>query len=209
MAAGALGQVGVQSIGQSIGYGIGREQQSDSYHYWKKSLKSGPRYAAIGLERAGLNRILALGGGVGASTAGSQTKANAAGMGGTGTNASQAAASAKALSAQAALTGTQQEIAEAQLVYERGRAELYSTGPGKGLIEAEAYLKSLPSTLTGAAIRGGTKALQWLREASNARETRTRYERTESPLHQDNDGNWRDDGGNKIPTLTIRPKGSR
>ncbi len=77
-AAGAVGQVGVQSIGQSIGYGISKAQLGDSYNQWKKSLKRGPRYRMIGLERAGLNPILAAGGGVGATNAGMQLKANQA-----------------------------------------------------------------------------------------------------------------------------------
>lgn len=204
---GALAQLGTQSIGQSIAFGIGRAQQNDSWDAWKRSLKKGPTYVAQGLERAGINRILAAGGGIGATSAGGILKANAAGMGGKGDNPSVAAASARALNAQANLTSTQQEIADAQLIYEQGRAALYSTTTGKGLIEAEAYLKSLPNNITGAAIRGGAKLMDYLRSNADENNAKSMFDLNQNGKPtQDNDGNWRDDGGKVIPTLTIRPK---
>ncbi len=154
-AAGALGQLGVQSIGQSIGYGISKAQLGDSYNIWKKSLKRGPTYRVIGLKRAGLNPILAAGGGVSATNAGALMKANqASGSPGSGNPA--------LAQSQSTLLDKQTEIATAQLVYEQGKANLYGTEYGKNLIQMEALMRALPDNPTAAAIKAMGGLGNWL-----------------------------------------------
>lgn len=68
-ALGSLAQLGNQSIGQSIGYGISAKLASTAWDKQKNLLTRGPTYARIGLEKAGYNPILYLhGGGPGAAT---------------------------------------------------------------------------------------------------------------------------------------------
>lgn len=112
---GSLAQLGNQSIGQSIGYGISKAQQGDSFNQWKKSLKRGPRYTAIGLERAGINRILAAGGGIGATSAGGALKANAAGSGSPGENPATAKAQYDLLKMQGRKADAEAVLLEAQI----------------------------------------------------------------------------------------------
>lgn len=56
-------------MSQGFGFAGSNWQASKSWDRWKDSQTRGPTYATIGLEKAGINRILAAGGGIGASSA--------------------------------------------------------------------------------------------------------------------------------------------
>lgn len=169
---GSLAQLGNQSIGQSIGYGIANRQMHDSYDIWKKSLKRGPTYTAIGLEAAGLNRIIAAGGGVTATNAGAMIKANAA-TGSPGSanpalaqkkgNVAKAQkdaldAAAGASNASALLANTNAEIAAQGLPRAKALAAYYATSAGQGTAIAGEVNSSYPNTITGAGIKGAYNA---------------------------------------------------
>jgi len=141
MAAGAFAQLGNQSIGQSIGYGISKAQLGDSYNQWKKSLKRGPRYRMIGLERAGINPILAAGGGVGATNAGLQVKANQA-TGSPGGN-------PELMRAQTSLLKTQQAVTAANLVKAQQEALFWGSPQGLRMIRDRAISESSASSWPG------------------------------------------------------------
>lgn len=169
-AAGALGQLGVQSIGQSIGYGISKSQLGDSYNIWKKSLKRGPTYRAIGLERAGINRIIAAGGGIQASSAGALLKSNQA-SGGTGSGnpavdmatVNTAKAMQDKLLSEGDLARTRSELVGLEIPEATARALYFQTERGKSAaatrIETEANPKSL--------IQGGYQIPNWAEDLLN------------------------------------------
>ncbi len=154
---GALGNL-TQLGNDSVAFGIGRQQAQDSWNYWKKSLLKGPRYQMLGLERAGLNPILAAGGGVGATTAGAQIKA-----GGTSGSKSANPALDQAMIAQATnaaglsgeqgrLVGIQADAAGLRLDYDR-------TPEGQQTIRDSKMNEAHPNTPAGI----GSK---WLRSQS-------------------------------------------
>lgn len=169
---GSLAQLGNQSIGQSIGFGIGRAQQNDAWDIWKKSLLRGPSYRAQGLEAAGINRIIAAGGGAWSTNAGSLIKANTASgsPGSTNPDIAQkqggllkaqtgaANASASASNAQATLADTNAEIVSQGLPRARALAEYYSTPTGAATAIQGEVNTALPNTLTGAGIKGAYNA---------------------------------------------------
>lgn len=172
MAAASFAQLGTQSIGQSIGYGISKAQLGDSYNIWKKSLKRGPTYRMIGLRAAGINPILAAGGGLGASSSAINLKSNPAGMGGSGGQNPAVAQSAKnAYQAQAEkfvseadLARTRSELEALSLPFARALALFYSTQQGIDTAKQGAINTNLPNTLTGAGIKGGYNALELFKQ---------------------------------------------
>lgn len=174
---GGLQQLGNQSIGQSIGYGISKAQAGDAFNLWKKSLKRGPSYAAIGLERAGINRILAAGGGVGATSAAGSLKLNPAGMGSPGGGKPGVeAATAQALSAQAKAANSQAGLADISTtlrgnenVEAEWRAAFYKTPEGMALLKAGEMKKHLPDTWSGIATRGAWSAAEFLKKSNQLR----------------------------------------
>lgn len=167
MAAGALGQLGTQSIGQSIGYGISKSQLGDSYNIWKKSLKRGPSYRAIGLERAGINRIIAAGGGIQAGSAGALIKANQA-SGSTGSanigvdqaNINTAKAMQGKLGEEGALAASHRAIVDLGLPEATARAAYYATERGKKTVATGEETNANPKTL----IQGGFQVPNWARD---------------------------------------------
>lgn len=189
-------------VGSSIDYGIGKAAAGDAYNYWKKGLKRGPSYRAIGLERAGINRIIAAGGGIEASQAQSLLQKPGGGGGGS-YDPTIGTAQKRALTSQTNLNDANTGIANAQGVYEQGKADFYNSAPGKAAIAAEAYNKSLPQTWTGAGIRAGawgaTNAKQWWNSTvKDYNDTRGQSTRP-TPNYDD----YRDENGKKIPVLRI------
>lgn len=199
---GGLQQLGNQSIGQSIGYGISKAQAGDAFNLWKKSLKRGPKYAAIGLERAGINRILAGGGGVTAA-APMQKLNQASGSPGSGkpgvetATARALSAQAGAADAQATFAGTQNSIAELQRVEDQWRANFYNTAEGQDLLKAGEYKRHLPDTITGAGIRGTSKAIDLFLDNYNNPDPRATTEpEGRSIIPRNNRSSRRDQSGN-------------
>ncbi len=87
MGGGALGNL-TQLGNQSVAFGISRQQQSDSWDQWKRSLKKGKVYEMEGLRRAGINPIIAAGGTfLGGTAKALLNQPNAAGAGAPGRNA--------------------------------------------------------------------------------------------------------------------------
>lgn len=62
-----LGAFGRQGIGNSAGFGLNQISASRAWDTYKKSLQRGPTYMMRGLEKAGINPIIAAGGGINAS----------------------------------------------------------------------------------------------------------------------------------------------
>lgn len=62
-----LGAFGREGIGQSAAFGLNQISASRAWDTYKKSLQRGPTYMMRGLRKAGINPILAAGGGINAS----------------------------------------------------------------------------------------------------------------------------------------------
>lgn len=179
---GSLGNLGVQTAGQLIGMGISSFQAKEGYKYWKKQKIHGPSLAAEGLERAGLNRILAAGGGLGASTAGSAVKINPAGMGGgSGVNPSLASGQRKLLTEQTRAAGSAANQADANadlsrtnnllqgllIPHAKALNDFYTSEHGIRTLETGEVNKALPSNFPAAGIRGAAGAMEIFRKFTN------------------------------------------
>lgn len=158
-AGGSFAQLGTQSIGQSIGFGIGRAQMGDSWDQWKRGLKKGPTYRMEGLRRAGLNPILAAAGGLqGPPT---PTNANPAGKGGLGENpvtAGETRNTAKAMQdkllSEGDLARTQSELVGAQQAEANAKRLFYESQTGINSVRLRETLKSMPQSI-GQAVGAG------------------------------------------------------
>lgn len=146
-------------VGSSIGYGISKAQLDDSYNNWRKSLRRGPTYRMQGLRAAGINPILAAGGGIGATA--TAAKLNPAGGGGGAGDPFSAHTERRERQAKTGLSAAGTELAEnqnkivsAQLVYEQGKAEFYASKEGKSVIRQEAIHNASPNTWPGLFSRG-------------------------------------------------------
>lgn len=200
---GALSQLG----NASVGYGIGKAQIGDAFNDWKKRLKRGPRYTAIGLERAGINRILAAGGGIGATNAQGalQKIPNIS----SGNPASDAAQQGQATQAKQLLRA-QTRIADAQAVREEYLAWYYTTPAGMAALRSTAMKEGNPSTWPGIASMLGRGTIDTMGQIGRGRSGPA----ADGPTNAKNVGQgyspWRMPGGaptgEQIHTLEIKPK---
>jgi len=135
MAGASAAQLGTQSIGQSIGYAISAQTASDDWDRWKKSLLRGPKYRMLGLERAGLNPILAVQGGLGVGAPSVQPLGGRGGGGGSpgGTNPEVAHSQANLARAVTAKEALNAETVAANLVVTIGQADCFKTPEYKSL----------------------------------------------------------------------------
>ncbi len=159
-------------IGQPIAYGIGEAQANTAWDRMKNLLTRGPLYRQQGLEKAGLNRILAAGGGVGATTAGStiQGKSGSAGGGSGGLDPTSKPrlerAQRNAASAQEVMFNKMgnKHQAEAEgviagLPFKRAQAAFYGTAEGLDVVRQHEKHMATPNTaagLIGKGLRDGT-----------------------------------------------------
>lgn len=147
-------------IGQPIGYGISKAQLGDSFNSSKKWAKRSPSYTAIGLKRAGINRILAAGGGIGATNAQSALKANSAGSGSGGMGVGDVGEIRRTntarglLKSQTDLVNSQQALIDAQ-TREANRVADFNAGPtGAAIYEDRMRNDSLPDSPSGILYKG-------------------------------------------------------
>ncbi len=149
---GSLAQLGNQSIGQSIGFGISAALASDDWDRWKRSLRKGPSYRMQGLARAGLNPILAVGGGLGGGMPGPAASHATAG-GGPGSNPDLAQKQSSLFAATTARELATANRTNIQATVDQANADYWTSPEGRATIAQGARNKALPSTLTGAGIR--------------------------------------------------------
>lgn len=202
--ASALGNL-TQLGNMSVGYGIGKAQQGDAFNIWKKSLKRGPKYRAIGLEAAGINRIIAAGGGIEASSAGAQIKANAV-SGAGGENPAVAAGKYGQARAAKDLLDTQGQIAEAALVKAQAEAAFWGSPEGAEAIRQAAIREGVPQSWAGLlsqTIRSSTNAMETMVQGRRGGTTPTSY----TPWGRVSDGTKLGTRKDPVP-LYITPKKS-
>ncbi len=149
--AAAIGAAG-SHVDQGISYGLNKMSASTSWDRQKKLIKRGYKWNMQGLERAGLNPILAAGGGISAGGAGSAQMAHAVKGGG---NAGLDALTAQNIAANTAKTLAEKNITEAGQPHADAMAAFFSTERGRELIRLGITKDKLPSTAAEAAIKGG------------------------------------------------------
>lgn len=164
----AAGGAAAGLVGAAASYGFGELAATAAQGRWRQSLKKGPSLMAEGLERAGINRIIAAGGGIHSGSAGSMAKAMqpnvkldnpSISVGQRGLLAAQTNAATSAGS----LTRLQEEIRSKELPRAQALADYYSTPPGKATAVMGEVNKALPTTMTGAGIRGAAGAAELFR----------------------------------------------
>ncbi len=164
-------------VGQPIQHGIAEAQANTAWDRWKNSLTRGPLLRAQGLEAAGINRILAAGGGIGATNAGSVIQAKSSGGAGGGpgkldpvqdvklARAATKAAEEQAnkLAEEAGLAQTNNSLRTLELPHAQALAEFYATDLGKATLRGGEINRALPTTTPSALIRGAAGAAELFR----------------------------------------------
>lgn len=171
---GSLAQLGNQSIGQSIGYGISAQLASNDWDRYKNSLTRGFQYKMTGLRAAGLNPIMAVQGGLGIGMP-QLPSSKPSSAGGPGGNPHLERMQARLLDAQSAKAVMEARLTSANLSRATGEAAFYQTPEGRDVIRKKAYNEALPNTWPGAAIKGGSMMWNQLKDwwsppATNAKE---------------------------------------
>lgn len=163
-AGGSLAQLGNQSIGQSIGYGISAQLASDDWDRWKDSLTRGPTYRMQGLANAGLNPILAVQGGLGVGTP-QLPSSKPSGSGGPGTNPALAQAQINAARAATAKLVAEEKGVGFRNIIDEQNASFWNSPLGRQTIIDRERNNALPNTVPAAGIR----LLDMLRDGSPSR----------------------------------------
>lgn len=165
--ASALGNL-TQLGNMSVAYGIGKAEAADAWDYWKKSLLRGPSYRMQGLRSAGINPILAAGGGIGATTSAgalikssskaSGTAANPAisegqrGLLTASTTAQQTLATKH--SAEANLASLRFRLESADLPRKGLEEQFYNSKRGARVVDMKQHNDALPNTWPGLTAKG-------------------------------------------------------
>lgn len=168
MAAGAYGAAAqLLPIDTLTSYGMNAIAASKAWDRYKNSITRGPTYTAIGLEDAGINRILAAGGGIGAQV-GQGMLARGATGGGPKRNIVSDLLQQQLMRSQTAKATSETDLLNLSKVKAQGEANFWGSPLGIQTIEDDARNKALPTTYPGGAIRVIDKVGEFLDKMPSA-----------------------------------------